>query len=100
MGAAYMKALQRLKANGGQIYMQFVTSPHPVSMGSGGALESFMDTVTPLSAAPIKWQSTAEFHRVQSLLGRGCAGTLGTGVSVPMAPSNLRVTTDGQVKTG
>jgi len=56
-----MKALSDWKANGGQIYMQFVDIASPSQYGQWGALESFMDTVTPLSAAPIKWQALQNF---------------------------------------
>ncbi|HKT73994.1 MAG TPA: hypothetical protein VJQ47_13975 [Steroidobacteraceae bacterium] len=88
MGTAYAKALGDWKANGGQLYMHFVDVASPSQYGEWGALESFMDTTTPLSAAPVKWQALQNFISSNPCWWAGCSSSV---ASVPMAPANLHV---------
>ena len=95
MGTAYLKALSDWKNNGGHVYMQFVDASTPSQYGEWGALASFMDTITPLSSAPAKWQALQNFISSNPCWWTGCAGSVGGAgsnqVSVPNPPSNLAV---------
>jgi hypothetical protein len=61
MGAAYLTALSDWKAGGGELYMQFADVAAPGQYGEWGALESYLDTISPLSSAPPKWQALQSF---------------------------------------
>jgi hypothetical protein len=78
MGAAYTSVLNDWKANGGQIYMIYDDIYSPGQYGSWGALESFMDTVNPLTSAPPKWQAIQNFIANNSCWWPGCTGTIGS----------------------
>lgn len=94
MGAAYTTALNNWKANGGTVYTLFLDIYPPSQYGEWGALESFLDTVTPLTSAPPKWQAIRNFISGNSCWWAGCTGTTGGGpppAAVPMPPTNLSV---------
>lgn len=86
MDAAYTTAFKDWKANGGQIYVVFADIYKPSQYGEWGALESFLDTVSPLSNAPPKWQAIQNFISGNPCWWPGCAGTIGTGGATPTAP--------------
>jgi hypothetical protein len=77
MGAAYMAALSDWKSNGGQMYMAYDDINGPSQFGEWGALESFLDTVEPLSKAPPKWQALQNFISTNNCWWSDCAGTIG-----------------------
>ena len=54
-------ALVDWKTNGGKLFMYFNDIQEYSSGGEWGALQSFLDVVTPLSAAPPKWQALQDF---------------------------------------
>lgn len=86
MGAAYTKAFNDWKADGGQLYVVFADIYAPSQYGEWGALESFMDTVSPLSSAPPKWQAVQNFISGNPCWWPGCAGTIGPVSATPTAP--------------
>jgi hypothetical protein len=89
MGAAYTTYLNQWKANGGQLFMNFTDTSNYNQYGEWGALESFMQTTSPLSSAPPKWQALLNFISNNPCWWSGCAGALSG--PTPMSPSNLRV---------
>jgi hypothetical protein len=93
MAAAYTTYLNQWKSSGGQLLMLYSDVSGPGSYGSWGALESIMQTTTPLNKAPPKWQAIQNFLAATPCWWSGCVGTISTtsAVSTPMAPSNLKV---------
>jgi hypothetical protein len=92
MGSAYASALNSWKSNGGHVYLPYNDIGAPSQYGEWGALQSFMDTVSPLSSAPAKWQAIQNFLSSTSCWWSACAGSIGgSGPSVPKAPSNVSV---------
>lgn len=87
MTAVYTKALEDWKANGGQTYVIFNDVQAPSQYGEWGALESFMDTVSPLSSAPPKWQAIQNFIANNPCWWPGCSGTV---AQVPMSPGGFK----------
>ena len=81
MGAAYMSVLRDWKANGGEMFMIYDDIYSPGRYGEWGALESFMDTVNPLSSAPAKWQAIQNFISDNNCWWPGCAGAIGSAES-------------------
>jgi len=61
MATAYRTALSDWKAGGGELYMQFVDVSTPGQYGEWGALDSYLDTISPLTSAPAKWQALQNF---------------------------------------
>ncbi len=88
MNAAYQALLQGWKARGGQLFTYFNDIFPPSQYGLWGGLESFMQTTTPLSSAPPKWQALQNFISTNPCWWAGCAGTL---AAIPNAPNNLKV---------
>jgi len=86
MGTAYTTALNDWKSNGGQVYVLFSDIYPPGQYGEWGALESFMDTVSPLSNAPPKWQAIQNFISANPCWWSGCTGTIGATGATPAAP--------------
>ena len=86
MGAAYITALNNWKANGGQIFVLYSDITIPNQYGEFGALESFQDTVIPLTKAPPKWQAIQNFISGNPCWWPGCAGAIGTTSPTPTAP--------------
>jgi hypothetical protein len=93
MGTAYTTYLQQWKASGGQLFVHFNDVDASGYFGEWGALESIMQTISPLSSAPPKWQSIQNFITANACWWPGCAGTIGSAppVATPMAPSSLVV---------
>jgi hypothetical protein len=86
MGAAYTTAFKDWKASGGQIYVVYTDISKPSQFGEFGALESFMDTVSPLSSAPTKWQAIQNFISENPCWWSSCTGTIGSASATPTAP--------------
>jgi hypothetical protein len=92
MGAAYTTMLNNWKTNGGGMFVLFNDIQQANMYGEWGALESFMDTISPLASAPAKWQAIQNFISGNPCWWSGCVGAIGsTSVAVPMAPTNLQV---------
>jgi hypothetical protein len=87
MGTAYTTMLNNWKANGGQTLVIYADISAPSKFGEWGALESFMDTVNPLSNAPPKWQALQSFISASHCWWPGCVGAIGTATPTPMAPT-------------
>jgi hypothetical protein len=81
MGQAYAKYFQEWKAAGGQLFMHFSDVGVESKYGSWGAIESIMQTTTPLASAPPKWQAIQHFIRETPCWWRGCSGALAVGSS-------------------
>jgi hypothetical protein len=86
METAYTTAFKDWKSNSGQIYVVFADIYKPSQFGEWGALESFMDSVNPLSTAPPKWRAIQNFISENPCWWSGCAGAIGTGGATPTAP--------------
>ena len=86
MDAAFTASFKDWKANGGQIYVVYTDISKPSQYGEFGALESFLDTVSPLSSAPPKWQAIQNFISGNPCWWTGCTGTIGTAGATPTAP--------------
>jgi hypothetical protein len=91
MASVYAQAFSDWKANGGQLYVVFEDTSRATQYGEWGALESFMDTTTPLTSAPPKWQAIQNFISRNPCWWAGCAGTVAAGE--PAAPDNFHAAT-------
>ena len=76
MGQAYAKYFQQWKADGGQLFMYFNDVGVESKYGSWGAIESIMQSTTPLKDAPPKWQAIQDFIATTPCWWQGCSGTL------------------------
>jgi hypothetical protein len=90
MKDAYARAHSDWKANGGQMYVHFASIAAPGQYGEWGALESLLDTITPLSSAPPKWQAIQNFISGTPCWWSGCSGTVSS-TQTPMAPTLISV---------
>jgi hypothetical protein len=90
MGQAYARYFQQWRHGGGQLFMYFNDVGVESKYGSWGALESIMQTTTPLSGAPPKWQSLQSFISGNSCWWPNCSGTIVAGQTstVPAATTN------------
>jgi hypothetical protein len=90
MGQAYTQYFQQWKTGGGQLFMHYSDIGVESKYGSWGALESIMQTTTPLSGAPPKWQAIQTFISENPCWWPSCSGTIGAGQSttVSAAPTN------------
>jgi hypothetical protein len=61
MAQAYRRYFQQWKAGGGQLFMYYNDVGVGSKYGSWGAIESIMQTTTPLGSAPPKWQAIQNF---------------------------------------
>lgn len=94
MGAAYTSLLAQWKAMGGQLFVLYNDIGPSTQYGEWGALESVMQTTSPLSSAPPKWQAIQNFISGNNCWWSGCTGTISpisAGPVTPMAPTNVRV---------
>jgi hypothetical protein len=92
MGTAYTTYLQQWKANGGQLFMLWNDIGAYSQYGEWGALESIMQTTSPLTSAPPKWQAIQNFIANNACWWSNCAAAIGsTTVATPQAPTNLAV---------
>jgi len=87
MQAAYAQYLQGWKAAGGQTFVHFNDISPYSQYGEWGALQSIMQTTSPLTSAPPKWQALQNFIAGNACWWQSCAGTIAV---APMAPSSLR----------
>lgn len=87
MATAYSAALTAWKANGGHTYVLYDDVYAPQEYGEWGALESFMDTVSPLTSAPPKWRAIQNFISSTPCWWPACTGTISTS---PRTPSNFK----------
>lgn len=83
--AAYFAAW---KAAGGTLFMVYNDISGYGQYGEWGALQSVMQTVSPLSSAPPRWQALQNYMASTSCWWANCTGSV---VAVPMAPTNLVV---------
>jgi hypothetical protein len=92
MGQAYTAYFRQWKAGGGQLFMYYDDVGVESKYGSWGALESIMQTTTPLSRAPPKWQAIQNFISGTPCWWPSCSGTIGAEqiTPVPAAPTNQR----------
>lgn len=92
MGQAYTRYFQQWKTGGGQLFMHYSDVGVESKYGSWGALESIMQTTTPLSSAPPKWQAIQTFISGNPCWWSSCSGTIGAGqtTTVPAATTNRR----------
>jgi hypothetical protein len=92
MGQAYTRYFQQWKAGGGQLFMHYSDIGVESKYGSWGALESIMQTTTPLSGAPPKWQAIQNFISGNPCWWPGCSGTIGARqtATVPAVSTNRR----------
>jgi hypothetical protein len=61
MRTAYASYLRQWKADGGQLMLLYNDVSASDDSGSWGALESIMQTTTPIGSSPPKWQAIQEF---------------------------------------
>jgi hypothetical protein len=90
MSQAYRRYLEHWKAGGGQLFMHYSDIGVESKWGSWGALESIMQTTTPLSSAPPKWQAMQNFISGNPCWWPSCSGTIGAR-QLPEAPTQGRV---------
>jgi hypothetical protein len=76
MSQAYAKYFQQWKAGGGQLFMYYNDVGVASKYGSWGAIESIMQSTTPLKDAPPKWQAIQDFIATTPCWWQGCSGTL------------------------
>jgi hypothetical protein len=79
MGQAYTRYFQQWKNGGGQLFMYFNDVGVGSKYGSWGAIESIMQTTTPLSSSPPKWQAIQNFISGSPCWWQGCKGTIAAG---------------------
>src|SRR6202453_4375746 len=77
MGQAYTRYFEEWKTNGGQLFIYFNDVGVESKYGSWGALESIMQTTTPLKSSPPKWQAIQNFISGTPCWWPGCSGTIG-----------------------
>jgi hypothetical protein len=86
MAEAYTKALKDWKDSGGGLFVLYTDVSIPNQYGEFGALESFLDTVSPLNKAPQKWQAIQNFISTNPCWWAGCTGAIGAATPTPTAP--------------
>ena len=93
MGQAYTRYFQQWKTVGGQLFMHYNDVGAGSKYGSWGAIESIMQTITPLSSAPPKWQAIQSFISGNPCWWPNCSGTLDAGqtTSISATPTNQRI---------
>jgi len=79
MGQAYARYFQQWKSGGGELFMYYNDVGGESRYGSWGALESIMQTTTPLRSAPPKWQAIQNFISGTPCWWPGCSGTMDDG---------------------
>jgi hypothetical protein len=83
MGRAYTRYFQQWKTGGGELFMHYSDIGVESKYGSWGALESIMQTTTPLSSAPPKWQAIQNFISGNPCWWASCSGAIGAGQTKP-----------------
>jgi hypothetical protein len=88
MAQAYTRYFQLWKTGGGQLFIHYSDVGAGSKYGSWGAVESIMQTVTPLTSAPPKWQAIQNFISENPCWWPSCSGASGAGQTIPTpAPS-------------
>jgi hypothetical protein len=82
MGEAYTRYFQVWRTGGGQLFMHYNDVGVESKYGSWGALESIMQTTTPFSRAPPKWQAIQDFISGTPCWWPSCSG------AITAAPTN------------
>jgi hypothetical protein len=90
MQNVYTTLLNNWKSNGGQMFVAFASISQPNQYGEWGALESFLDTVSPLTSAPPKWQGIQNFISSTPCWWTGCVGTIGSSSTATPAHTPVR----------
>jgi hypothetical protein len=90
MGSAYTTYLEQWKANGGELFMLFADVSTYSQYGEWGAIESVMQTTSPVSSSPPKWQAIQNFMSANACWWSNCAGSQVASVT-PLPPSNVVV---------
>jgi hypothetical protein len=93
MGQAYARYLKQWKTGGGQIFMHYNDIGVGSKYGSWGAIESIMQSTTPLSNAPPKWQAIQSFLSETPCWWPTCSGAIAGGRAdfIPTVPASRRV---------
>ena len=78
MGQAYVRYFHQWKNGGGQLFTYFNDIGVGSKYGSWGALESIMQSTTPLSSAPPKWRAIQVFIAGDPCWWPGCTGAIDT----------------------
>jgi len=79
MGQAYTRYFRQWVTGGGQLFMYFNDVGVGSKYGSWGAVESIMQTGTPLGSAPPKWQAIQNFIAATPCWWTNCSGMIGAG---------------------
>lgn len=88
MGSLYTTDLTDWKAVKGTMFMLYNDSSPPSQYGEWGLLESMMQTTTPPSSAPQKWQAVQNFIKNNPCWWAGCTSTLQS--ETPLTPGNFQ----------
>jgi len=93
MGQAYTRYFRQWKTGGGQLFIHYNDVGAGSKYGSWGAVESIMQTITPLSSAPPKWEAMQNFISANPCWWPSCSGASGAGQTIPTlaAPPRQRV---------
>lgn len=83
MGVAYAMMLNNWRSNDGQLAVIYSDIYGPSQYGEWGALESILDTVSPLSSAPPKWQAIQNFIATNQCWWPNCSGAIGAAGKIP-----------------
>jgi hypothetical protein len=94
MGQAYTAYFQQWKAGGGQLLLHYSDVGVESKYGPWGAVESIMQTTTPLNGARPKWQAIQAFISGTPFGGRvvWARSVRGQATTVPAASTNRRGT--------
>ena len=85
MGQAYIRYFHQWKAGGGQLFMYYNDVGGEGKYGSWGALESIMQTTSPLRNPPPKWQAIQNFISGNPCWWPVCSGAIDAG-QTPVDP--------------
>jgi hypothetical protein len=88
MQTAYTTYLQAWKNAGGTLFVHFNDMDEYGWFGEWGSLESIMQTTSPLSSAPPKWQALQNFISGNPCWWTGCTGTI---AQIPAPPTSVSV---------
>jgi hypothetical protein len=90
MGQAYAAYFRQWKTAGGQLFMYYNDVGAESKYGSWGALESIMQTTSPLSSAPPKWRAIQNFIAENPCWWPNCSGTIGAAQIAPVPATPRR----------
>jgi hypothetical protein len=92
MGQAYTAYFRQWKLGGGELFMYYNDIGAESKYGSWGALESIMQTTSPLSSAPPKWQAIQSFIADAPCWWPNCSGAIGATHPGPSGSSETACT--------